>query len=184
MSTHEPKKEQNSQLKNNEGISDFNILGSMDIMGATSGYTPEQTTHINTANQDEEGKMQLETAPKNLKIETPINQEITERELLEFDKIFDDYRKTKLIENAELEGVVRPRPLSGKSSIVKNGLSDPHKSAKAAKKVYNEPVIRDGWLEIPESSGILRRGETFMCINEILTKCNFQSLVRCLIRNS
>ena len=177
LSTKEPAKAQNLQSGNSKGqaISEFNILGSMDIMGATSGYTPEQGKQTKTTVIDE-SKMQLETELADLEIEKPVNQEITETELLEFDKMFDDFKKTKLIENVELEGVVRPKPISGNVSVaktpsVRSGKNSPHKQAKKITKDFNEPVIRDGWLEISESSGILRRGTTFMSLKEIMTKC-------------
>lgn len=137
-------------------------------MGTTSGYTPEKKAEVKTV-------MDIQTEILEMAQEEPVSKEITENELLEFDKMFDDFKMSKIVNETT---VVRVKPdiKSGNTSLkaqsIRSGKNSPHKS-KSVIAQKEEPIIRDGWLEITEASGILRRGTVFTSLNSLLTECKF-----------
>jgi hypothetical protein len=58
-----------------------------------------------------------------------------------------------------------------KTPSIRSGKVSPFKTMKLPKISKNEPIIRDGWLEISESSGIIRRGEVTFSLASLLDKC-------------
>jgi hypothetical protein len=70
--------------------------------------------------------------------------------------------------------VIRTKPdLSQKTTPIKSAKQSvnksPHKSSRFNNNSQIEPIIREGWLEISEASGILRRGNVFGSLSNILS---------------
>ena len=116
----------------NRKITDFGAIDTLDIMGTTSGYTPEVSgtkpvTTKKTKNDISLDEMAPETTLKPVESEAK-HQEITETELLEFDKMFDDFEKSKIVSHSK---VVRVRPDISVQASVKapSGKNSPFKGA-------------------------------------------------------
>lgn len=91
--------------------------------------------------------------------------------LAELDELmFDVEKKRRLCEPSE---VVREKPILNspkKLSCAKSPAKQSYKNT-MADTIQPDPVIKDGWVEISEESGIVRQGDVFESMHDLFLTC-------------